>query len=1395
MKGRNKLLKGALAASLLFSVSIPFNVFAEKPEITMDEAEKILNELSEEQREALEQLEIGPGFIISPDVNTSTPEMVDVIVEFNQAPAKVEVKQEALKGKKIAIETVKEKVEKSHKDFKEHINDLKTRKNETLYDNTSKIEIKREYKNAFNGVSMSIPGIAVVELLQSGTVKRIWSNAQVQLELPSGEQAKIIPKMADSIPQIGVDKLHDEGITGKGIQVGVLDTGIDYTHPDLKDSYKGYRTENGKAPKTVDPSTVKGWDFVSDDADPMEATYDEWKSSNLPEYLNGSAYYTSHGTHVSGTIAAQKENTVDYAVKGVAPDVDLYAYRVLGPYGSGMTDGVLAGIDKAVQDDMDVINLSLGAGVNDPLYPTSVAINNAMLSGVVSVVAAGNAGPNEKTIGSPGTSAFGITVGASDAAISIPAFKASAGTKVFDFMKLLAKNFSDDLKVLEGKAYPVEYTGLGKPSDFTGEEINGKIALIERGEITFEEKVQNAKNAGATAVIIFNNTEGEIPTYIGENTKYIPTFQLSKADGEYLRGNPEAFLTFDQLSEVKTEGDSLADFSSRGPVNSNYDIKPDLVAPGVSIFSTYPEFMNHPEAGEDYSSSYARLNGTSMATPHIAGVAALMLQNNPELDPFAVKTVLMNAADDLKSDYSVYEVGAGRVDAYQAVHADVSFKILDKTDHVENGEYVQVEEITGSISYGNHYLDNEDIQESRSIQVANNSDLDQTFKVEVEYHAVREGIRDGIKNNIKVNLPEAFTVKAGQKEQIQAAIVVPQSAEIGRYEGYIHIVNQENSNERYQIPFAIRVTDKGIEYAEPLSPSVTNDTTFHQYFAPGTHFVFKFKSPMETFDLIVKNAKTGTAVGVIGSYDGKQAMPDKEYLLYFGHKGLVYPFTGDKKQPIADYIQKLPEGEYVFDLVSRDAEGKTYHYESVGMVDNTPPEVDLDIKPGVIEINESMLTDEDGHHALWVHGKVTDTTVDLLQSKGMDITQKSNTAGYYENGSPFMSGFLKLEDNGTTKFGVLPEEYEVNPYQLKIFPWDMATAANTFTAPQYVFMKEGTEHATSRFDKDEVKLNDEITMTLDLKNVHKFLSGSFEVATFADVYKFQGVKVNKEFQEFAEKSGADVKLDDPVISTSSVRVGASLIKEGFDGLDGDMPFLDVTFKVANDTFYNRYSTFVLNELTYKKVGQNEIVKIPAYSLDNFKFVSTQSRITGNILPEAFLTSGGWIDNKYDFTKLNSKVYAKGADDQIYEGTIDKRGLFEVVVPADKNAYTVFVEVPGHITEFKNVMASILKDEEYHGIYVRINPEHNAAGDVTQDHIIDIRDLKEAVDHYGEKNPDNPHLDINQDGMVDEKDVRLIEKHFLTKGPLAGKGNTPKEKIGDKDLADFLKVIGLEPTNK
>ena len=134
-------------------------------------------------------------------------------------------------------------------------------------------------------------------------------------------------------------------------------------------------------------------------------------------------------------------------------------------------------------------------------------------------------------------------------------------------------------------------------------------------------KVVNAKAAGAIAVVMYNNVDGEIPHYTGTGPKFIPSFRISKADGEGLAAMAQPVITFGAVGSTETEGNRLADFSGRGPVTQNYDIKPDVVGPGVAVYSSVPEYINSPEDGIDYSSAYMRISGTSMATPHMAGIA------------------------------------------------------------------------------------------------------------------------------------------------------------------------------------------------------------------------------------------------------------------------------------------------------------------------------------------------------------------------------------------------------------------------------------------------------------------------------------------------------------------------------------------------------------------------------------------------------------------------------------------------------------------------------------------------------------------------------------------------------------------------------------------------------
>ncbi|HYC62024.1 MAG TPA: S8 family serine peptidase [Thermoanaerobaculia bacterium] len=223
--------------------------------------------------------------------------------------------------------------------------------------------IKREYHILFSGVSATVDAAAIKEIRKLPNVVAVHEDTEIRAQL------------TESVPLIGAPAVHGSGATGIGVKVAIIDTGIDYTHPDLGGCFG------------VTCKVAGGYDYVNDDGDPADD--------------NG------HGTHVAGIVAANG------TVKGVAPGATLLAYKVLDSSGYGWTSDIVAALEQAVLDGAKVANLSLG-GAGNPDDPTSQAVDNATAAGLLSVAAAGNTGPSFQTIESPGTARTALTVGATD---------------------------------------------------------------------------------------------------------------------------------------------------------------------------------------------------------------------------------------------------------------------------------------------------------------------------------------------------------------------------------------------------------------------------------------------------------------------------------------------------------------------------------------------------------------------------------------------------------------------------------------------------------------------------------------------------------------------------------------------------------------------------------------------------------------------------------------------------------------------------------------------------------------------------------------------------------------------------------------------------------------------
>ncbi len=547
-----------------------------------------------------------------------------------------------------------------------------------LQTNVPSAKITSEYFTTLNAVAVKLNGNAIGKLSANSDILAVEYNALYQPDM--SESLKII-NAAGAWTAAG-----GRADAGKGVKVGIIDSGVDYRHPFFDPAGFSYPTGfpkcdaanmTGSTCKNVSPKVIVAKVFYNKN---NGTSYDALPVADIG----------SHGTHVGGTVAgvvgktAVVEGVSIPGMSGVAPGAWLGNYNVFpGEVENARSEDILNAVEAAVLDGMDVLNLSLGGGYHGNNDLLAKGLDTAVAAGVVVVASAGNEGPGGFTIGSPGRARDIITVGASAnqhfVGQPLSYTGGTARAAVGDFAPMPAGTFS--IADTASRACVAGTPGTTAANNPPLADLTGKVSIVNRGSCTFSEKVANAKAKGAIGVVVVNNVAGD-PTAMGGSEGFddgIPAVMISNTDGAALRtANPTTITVAASFSEFITENaDIMAGFSSQGPTNVDYAIKPDLTSVGVNVLSS--EACDTVGAcGND--GDWAFYAGTSMSSPHVAGSAAVLRSLHPDWTPSQVKSALVNTSDrvarnafDASTTVGPMIQGAGREDLTEANATDATF--------------------------------------------------------------------------------------------------------------------------------------------------------------------------------------------------------------------------------------------------------------------------------------------------------------------------------------------------------------------------------------------------------------------------------------------------------------------------------------------------------------------------------------------------------------------------------------------------------------------------------------------------------------------------------------------------------------------------------------------------
>ena len=589
------------------------------------------------------------------------------IVQLWGPPLSVALKTKPAQGKKIDFNS------DTVKSYRALLSAQRNAFKKWLSINAPKANVTGKFDISLNAVSVQLNGTRLNTLRSSSLVR----SAQYE--------AYYYPTADD--PDLGLIKAIQAWQTGGGpanagaeVKVAVVDTGIDIKHPCFNDAGYPAKTQLGDH-RFTNNKVIAAKVFNN------KGVSHGYTAEAIQE----------HGTHVSGTVACNYNTpavvsgvAIPYGISGVAPRALLGNYNVFpGDVGNARSEDILNALEAAYEDGFDVANMSLGGrpksgnlGMQDLL---TIAVNNLDQANMVVAVASGNSGPGLDTVESPGSAARALTAGAASVghyiATPVTVNSNSFGAASGDFT-IVTNDLTAPLAVVSNSSGGLGIACAALPAG----SLTGKIALISRGSCTFSSKIRAAQDAGAIAVLMVNNVAGD-PIAMGQdgtpNQPTIPAYMLSRTDGSPLISANGALTTISaKLGYFQTpNSDFMAGFSSQGPTEVDFRVKPDVVAPGVNVLSSIPiSFCGG-------SPCFAFFQGTSMATPHLAGSAAVVRWLYPHWSAAQVRSAIVNTADKdvLKKSTSttleknVNIIGAGRENLLAAVNTVVTLDPVSVT--------------------------------------------------------------------------------------------------------------------------------------------------------------------------------------------------------------------------------------------------------------------------------------------------------------------------------------------------------------------------------------------------------------------------------------------------------------------------------------------------------------------------------------------------------------------------------------------------------------------------------------------------------------------------------------------------------------------------------------------